>query len=76
MVGQRLVKVVAQVPTHREAVGRHTHKLPLGAQALEEKNELQAEKTTGSTDGLPPRAYKGRTKSLTNERSNAASSRR
>ncbi len=32
-------------------------------------------KTTGSTDGLPPRAYKGRTKSLTNERSNAASSR-
>src|SRR5215204_3610065 len=44
VVGQRLVKVVAQVPTHREAVGRHTHKLPLGAQTLEEKNELQAEK--------------------------------
>ena len=44
MIGQRLVKVVSEVPTHREAVSRHTHKLPLGAQTFEEKNELQAEK--------------------------------
>ena len=43
MVGQGLEEVVAQVPSHREAVGRHAHQLPLGAQPLEEEDELQLE---------------------------------
>jgi hypothetical protein len=35
------VEVVAQVPPQREAVGHDAHELPLGAQILEEHNELQ-----------------------------------
>ncbi len=55
VVGKGLVEVVAQVPPHREAVGRHAHKLPLRAQVLEEKDQLcKRKKTTGSADGLPP----------------------
>ena len=43
MVGQGLVEVVAEVPTHGEAVGRDAHQFPLGAQPLEEHHELELE---------------------------------
>ena len=47
VVGQRLVEVVAEVPAHREAVGRHPHELSLAPHALEEHDELQFEEDYG-----------------------------
>jgi hypothetical protein len=40
VVGQRLAKVVADVPSQGEAVGYHLHELPLASQVLEEKHKL------------------------------------
>jgi hypothetical protein len=47
VVGQGLVKVVAQVPAHGEPVGRNAHQLPLRSQPLEEEHELQLEEDHG-----------------------------
>jgi hypothetical protein len=43
VVGQRLVEVVAQVPSQREAIGYEPHQLALRADVLEEHHELQLE---------------------------------
>ena len=42
----------------------------------EKRTSCKLKQTTVSTDGLHPRAYKGRPKCLTNEKPNAASSHR
>ncbi len=77
VIGQRFVQVVSEKPADAQAVGGHPHELALRADILEELiTSCKRKKTTGSTDGLPPSAYKGRTSSLTKERSTAASRRR
>jgi hypothetical protein len=43
MVGQELEEVIPYVPAQREAVGDHPHELPLGAQILDEHQQLQLE---------------------------------
>ena len=52
VVGQELVKVVAQVPAHGEPVGRDAHQLPLLPQPLEEEHELELEEDH-RIDGRP-----------------------
>ena len=37
------MKVIAQIPAHRETVGCHAHQLPLGAYTLKEHHQLQLE---------------------------------
>ena len=51
MVGQRLVQVVSEVPPQGEPVGHNLHQLPLGAQILEEKDQLELEKDHGINAG-------------------------
>ena len=43
MVGQGLVKVVAQIPPHTEPVGDQAHEVAFGADALEKHHQLQLE---------------------------------
>ena len=43
VVRQRLVQVIAEVPSDAEAVRGHSGELPLGADALEEHDQLQLE---------------------------------
>ncbi len=43
VVGQALAQVVAKVPAQAQAVGSDAHELPLGADALEEHDELELE---------------------------------
>ena len=57
---RRLVKVVAEVPTCRKAVGGYAHQLSLGERRSSKKRtSCERGKTTGSNDRLPPRAYGG-----------------
>jgi hypothetical protein len=43
VVRERLLQVVAQIPTQREAIGDHPHELALAPQILEEHHELELE---------------------------------
>src|SRR5215217_8232231 len=43
VIGQGFMQVVAEVPTNAEAVGHDPHELPLAAQILAEKDDLELE---------------------------------
>ena len=44
---QLISEVVAQIPAQAQAVGHHPHELALGAQVLEEEDELELEEDDG-----------------------------
>jgi hypothetical protein len=54
VVRQRLEEVVAQVPTHAQTVRRDLHEPPLGADALEEHDELELEEDDRVHGRSPP----------------------
>jgi hypothetical protein len=43
VIRQGFVQIVAEVPANAEAVGHHPHELPLAAQILAEKDDLELE---------------------------------
>ena len=53
VVGERLGQVVAEVPAQAEPVGDHPHELALGAQPLEEQDQLQLEEDDRVDRGPP-----------------------
>lgn len=53
MIRRGLEEIIPDVPSQGEPVGHDLHELPLGAQILEEKDQLQLKKDHGSTPGRP-----------------------
>src|SRR5258708_9768585 len=43
MIGQRLVQIIAKIPTHAQPICRMAHELPFGAYSLKKHDELQFE---------------------------------
>src|SRR5581483_6942812 len=44
MIGERLVEIIAQIPTNTQAVSRLEHELAFGANALKKHHQLQLKK--------------------------------
>ena len=53
VVGERLGQVVAEVPAQAQPIGDHLHQLALGAEALEEQDQLQLEEDHRVDGGSP-----------------------
>jgi hypothetical protein len=53
MVWHGFVHLITQIPADAEEVGGYTQNLVFGADALEEHDQPEGEKTMWSTDGRP-----------------------